>query len=230
MRGFKMKIAGIVGGMGSLATVDFLKKVVKHTKAEKDQDHIRMIVDFNTSVPDRTAAILDDGEDPTLYLVESVKMLEREKADFAVFICNTAYAFLDRVQKQVNIPVLNLPEMTLRKLKSKGIEEIWLTGTRGLLNSRVYQREAEKIGLTLKIPEERLQESLMQIIYTVKAGQIKKASLIWFSDVEPYLDGHVLLGCTELPVAAKSKRLHLIDVNDEWAKIVIEICGAEVNR
>jgi len=90
------KIAGIVGGMGSLSTVDFLKKVVEWTYAEKDQDHIRMIVDFNTSVPDRTTAILYNGEDPTPYLVDSVKRLEKAGADFALFVATRRTPFWKR--------------------------------------------------------------------------------------------------------------------------------------
>jgi len=222
------KVAGIIGGMGSLSTVDFLKKVVEQTKAEKDQEHIRMIVDFNTSVPDRTAALLYNGEDPTPYLVESVKRLENAGADFAVFICNTAHAFLERVREQAKIPVLNLPELALMKLKEDGITEAWLTGTKGLIKSNVYQEAARKVGMVLHIPDAKVQDYLMQVIYSVKAGEIAKAEKIWLDGIEPYLSGNVLLGCTELPVAAKSDRLNLIDLNSVWARITIELCGGIV--
>ncbi len=220
-----MKIAGIVGGMGSLSTVDFLQKVVEHTKAQKDQDHIRMIVDFNTTVPDRTAALLYGGEDPTPYLVESVKKLELAGADFAVFICNTAHAFLEKVREQSNIPVLSLPELAVEKLKKDGVDEAWLTGTKGLIKSGVYQKAAQKAGMILHIPNSKIQDHLMQIIYSVKAGELSRAEKIWYEDVEPALGGNVLLGCTELPVVAKSHRLNVIDLNTVWAQIVIQLCG-----
>lgn len=223
-----MKIAGIVGGMGSLSTVDFLQKVVEHTRAERDQDHIRMIVDFNTAVPDRTTALLYGGEDPTPYLVESVKRLELAGADFAVFICNTAHAFLQKVQEQSNIPVLSLPELAIEKLKKGGINEAWLTGTKGLIKSGVYQQAAQRVGMILHVPNPQLQDYLMQIIYSVKAGEISKAQNLWCEDVEPVLGGNVLLACTELPVIAKSQRLNLIDLNTVWAEIIIERCGGTV--
>ncbi|MGB9820255.1 MAG: aspartate/glutamate racemase family protein [Pseudothermotoga sp.] len=220
-----MKIAGIVGGMGSLSTVDFLQKVVEHTKAEKDQDHIRMIVDFNTSVPDRTTALLYGGEDPTPYLVESVRRLEAAGADFAVFICNTAHAFLEKVRVQSNIPVLSLPELAIERLKKNGIDEAWMTGTKGLIKSGVYQNAAQKAGMVLHIPNSKIQDHLMQIIYSVKASKISKAQKIWHEDVEPFLGGNVLLGCTELPIVAESQRVNVIDLNTVWAEIVIELCG-----
>ncbi|WP_041446430.1 aspartate/glutamate racemase family protein [Pseudothermotoga thermarum] len=225
-----MKVPGIVGGMGSLSTVDFLQKVVSLTKADKDQDHLKMVVDFNTAVPDRTTALLYGGEDPTPYLVDSVNRLAKAGADFAVFICNTAYAFLEKVRKQAVIPVLNLPELTVERLCKKGIKRFWLTGTKGLIKSGVYQVAAEKFNVEILIPTEEVQDNLMTIIYSVKAGNVEKAKKVWEEAVEPKLEGYVLLGCTELPVVARSERLKLIDVNLEWAKIVIELCGKAVKE
>lgn len=222
------KVAGIVGGMGSLSTVDFLKKVVEATYAEKDQDHIRMIVDFNTQVPDRTVALLHNGEDPTPYLVDSVRRLQKAGADFALFVCNTAHAFLEKVQAQVDIPILNLPKLALEKLMEIGIKSAWLTGTKGLIASEVYQRAAEELRFDLKIPDPSVQDSVMNVIYSVKAGKLQQAKQIWLEEVEPHLDGYVLLACTELPVVAYSERLKLIDLNELWARMIVEMCGGRL--
>ncbi|MGI4811711.1 MAG: aspartate racemase, partial [Janthinobacterium lividum] len=35
---------GVLGGMGPLATVDFLEKLVLQTEATRDQDHIPFLV------------------------------------------------------------------------------------------------------------------------------------------------------------------------------------------
>ena len=52
------KTIGILGGMGPLATADLFRKIVTMTKAGCDNDHIRIYIDDNASIPDRTAAIL----------------------------------------------------------------------------------------------------------------------------------------------------------------------------
>ena len=51
------KTIGILGGMGPLATADLFEKITLLTKAETDRDHIRVYIDSNTNIPDRTAAI-----------------------------------------------------------------------------------------------------------------------------------------------------------------------------
>jgi len=78
----KHRVVGVLGGMGPDATVDFMSKVIAATPAEKDQDHVHMIVDHNPKVPNRQAAILDGGEDPGPALADMAVRLESAGADF----------------------------------------------------------------------------------------------------------------------------------------------------
>ena len=48
---------GIIGGMGPEASCYFYENVIAHTKAEKDQEHIDMVLLSHASMPDRTEAI-----------------------------------------------------------------------------------------------------------------------------------------------------------------------------
>ena len=59
-----LKTIGIMGGMGPAATADLMMKIIEMTAADSDQEHIPMIIDNNTRIPDRTAAILSGGADP----------------------------------------------------------------------------------------------------------------------------------------------------------------------
>ena len=78
------KTIGIIGGMGPMATVDLMKKVILATDAREDQDHIPILVDNNTNIPDRTAAILGKGESPLPELMKSAERLTNGGADFLI--------------------------------------------------------------------------------------------------------------------------------------------------
>lgn len=69
---------GVVGGVGPLATVVFMGKVVHLTEAKRDQDHIRMIVEQNPQIPDRTEHLIHGGTDPTIALFATCKKLEAD--------------------------------------------------------------------------------------------------------------------------------------------------------
>ena len=57
------KTLGVIGGMGPAATCDLMEKIISLTRAASDQEHIHMLADVNTAIPDRTAAILHGGPD-----------------------------------------------------------------------------------------------------------------------------------------------------------------------
>jgi len=75
-------IPGVLGGMGPQATVDFMAKLVSRTNAARDQDHIRLIVDHNPTVPNRHEAIAGDRTEVSAALMDMARGLERAGADF----------------------------------------------------------------------------------------------------------------------------------------------------
>ena len=115
------KAIGVIGGMGPLATVDIFRKIVLHTRAQTDQEHLRVLIDNNTAIPDRTEALLHGGGDPAPEMVKSARLLERMGAGLLVIPCNTAHNFYGAVQGAVDIPVLHMLRLTARDLGRMGV-------------------------------------------------------------------------------------------------------------
>ena len=106
------KTIGVIGGMGPAATLDFFGKILEATHAERDQDHLRVLIDNNPRVPDRNAAIAGRGPSPGPQLAESARGLERAGADFLVIACNTAHAFQPDIEAAISIPLLSMIDAT----------------------------------------------------------------------------------------------------------------------
>ena len=109
------KSIGILGGMGPLATADLFTKVVTMTRADSDNDHVRVYIDSNSAIPDRTAAILRGGRDPVEEMTSALRHLEACGADCIIMPCNTAHYFLPRLQLLTDTPILNMLEITARR-------------------------------------------------------------------------------------------------------------------
>lgn len=75
---------GILGGMGPLATVDLFRRIVEMADSPNDQGHPRVLIDSNTNISDRTAAILNGGADPLPEMVRAALLLERGGADVLI--------------------------------------------------------------------------------------------------------------------------------------------------
>ena len=106
------KSIGILGGMGPLATADLFRKIVLMTKAERDSDHIRIYIDDNCFIPDRTGAILRGGESPLPQMRDSLSKLQACGADCIIMPCNTAHYFLPELKKDASVPFISILEAT----------------------------------------------------------------------------------------------------------------------
>jgi len=200
---------GVVGGVGPAATVDFLNKIVKNTKAKKDQEHIKIIVEQNPQIPDRTENLIAGGADPSIALYATCKKLEGSDANMIAIPCNTAHAFVEKIQPYLSIPIVNMLHETIQYIKCNypHLTAIGLLATTGTIKSRVYHDVAEKAGLTIITPDETNQKCVMNSIYSdhgVKAGFVDGECKVELTNAIRYLVDQgaklVILGCTELPL------------------------------
>ena len=211
------KTVGILGGMGPMATCDLMKKVIEFTDASCDQEHIHILVDNNTNIPDRTAAIVGNGADPRPEMIKSAKRLESIGADVIIVPCNTAHFFLDDVASNVNVPFLNMPRETAKTLKEMGIKKVALLATDGTIKSGLYEKELKKEGIETICPDTDQQKLIMSLIYDyVKAGKEyphpeKLIKLV--EDLKSSGAEGVILGCTELPIAFEKIDLPIVAVS-----------------
>ena len=230
------KTIGILGGMGPLATADLFRKIVTMTKAGCDNDHIRIYIDDNASIPDRTAAILSGGKDPTPIMADSLKKLEACGADCIIMPCNTAHYFLPRLQAMTEVPFLSMLEATAKTCaKTFPGKTAAILATKGTLATGLYEEALKAQGVAYLVPDADEQDALMRVIYEgVKADAAPEA---YRADMEGVMQtlaakgaDYFILGCTELPVAADLLGLTqpMIDPTTELAKAAITFCGYEL--
>ena len=229
------KTLGIIGGMGPLATVKLFEMIVLMTRANSDQEHIRILIDNNTSVPDRTIYILNMvGDDPRIELKKSAQNLEKAGADFLVMPCNTAHYFYDEITQEIGIPFINMIEETAIYVKDnyKSIDKIGLLATEGTIKARVYDDIFNKYGIEVLKPSKETQAYVTELIYNIKED-IAQESLDGFykamDDLKSQGVGVFVAGCTEISVAIDLYRLegNIIDAMKILAISAINYAGKE---
>ena len=227
------KTIGIIGGMGPLATADLFEKIVGHTKAACDQEHLHVVIDSNTNIPDRTAALLHGGADPLPELAKSAGRLEKMGADVLIMPCNTAHNYYDGIAAAVSVPVLHMVRLTAQALVERGVKKAGLLATDGTVRTGIYQRSFEGSGVELLTPDEAGQRAVMEMIYQgVKAGDMAFDAQPARQAMERLLAAGaevLILGCTELPLAVKLYGIALpaVDPTLELALEAIRFAGGE---
>lgn len=199
-------VVGVLGGMGPEATVDFMSEVIGLTDAERDQDHVRMIVDHNPQVPDRQAAMRGDPGPVRRTLADMARRLETAGADFLVMPCNTAHAFYADAAAAVSVPFISIIDATVESIREEhpDVSRVGLLATDACLASGVYQRALADAGLELLLPGAEDQRRTMELIFRVKAGDTGDAVRGVMSEIAAALAdegaGAVIAGCTEIPL------------------------------
>jgi len=169
-----MKTIGILGGMGPEATLEFFKTLLVYDKAERDQDHLHIIIENNPGIPDRTAYILGKGADPLPAMLASAERLRVAGAELVGIPCMTAHYFLPKIRKNSPlrfVSALETMELTLRDTY-KEVHTLGILATAGSKAARLYESALPRY--TILWPEEEEQKTLvMEAIYGkegIKAG------------------------------------------------------------
>lgn len=224
------KTVGILGGMGPLATANLFEKIILHTDAQIDQEHLHIVIDNNTSVPDRTKAILHGGENPLPYLKESIGRLVTAGAELILIPCNTSHYFYDDLCAISPIPILNMISLTREEMTAKGIKRAALLATDATVQTGVYQNVFDGSGIELLTPDANGQKEVMRIIYDgVKAGasDFDTAALRCALDAMLAQGCEIfILGCTELPLAFTQYHLDYPVEDPTLALALGAICAA----
>ncbi|MBT8107048.1 MAG: amino acid racemase [Gammaproteobacteria bacterium] len=221
------RTVGVLGGMGPDATVDFMSKVIAATPAEKDQDHLRILVDSNPQVPNRQEAVLRGGEDPGPALAAMAKGLEASGADFLVMPCNTAHAFRDAITAAVDIPLVSIIDVTVDACD--GAAAVGVLATDGCLASKVFQEALAARGLRAVLPGDAEIAELMRLITRIKAGDRGPDVAAGMRKLAEALVARgadaIIAGCTEIPLVLQANALDvaLVSSTDVLAAATVAI-------
>lgn len=226
------KTAGVIGGLGPMATVYFFNMVVNLTDSNSDQEHVDMLISNKATTPDRTDFIIGKSNlNPAPVLHKEALKLQDAGADFLVMTCNTAHYFYDEITKGIDIPFINIVEETVLHAKNRGFKKLCILATTGNIQSELYQSMCKKHGIDFLVPNEQQQEVVMDLIY----GHIKKGitpNIATFNSLiydfkKKQCDG-AILGCTELSILKNDFNLcedFFIDSLEVLARKTIELSG-----
>lgn len=228
----KIDFLGILGGMGPLATADFLRKLAKKTPAEVDQAHIPILLYGDCSTPDRTANLVAGGASPLPKLLDGIRFLNQHCIQAICIPCNSAHAWFDQMQAASQAPLLHIVRASAAQLRRKNpaVSTVGVLSTFGTYRMGLYSRTLQDLGYRVVTPTEAEFETLISpAIAMNKANQWAQAEAYYDRAAQILLDRGaeiIILGCTEIPLGMEQQiRLHpnrFVDSSDALVDAVIE--------
>ena len=228
-----VKRAGILGGLGPMATCYFFNRIITHTDAARDQEHIDICILNHATIPDRTSAILTGEAEAFLKEAkEDCRKLADMGAEYIAIPCNTTHYFYDALAEASPIPILHMVRETIKDVITKypDVQKVGIMATDGTVHANVYGRECAAYGIQAVYPAPLMQTAVMHIIYNeIKQGKV--GSLDIFSQVADSLREQgcqvMILACTELSILKDEYPLpdDIVDAMDVLVRRFVEMSG-----
>jgi aspartate racemase len=200
-------ILGVVGGMGPVASAEFLKTIYEYHHADVEQLAPSVILLSDPSFPDRTDELLAGASDVLLgKLVAALTTLRQAGANRIVICCMTIHHLLPRLPDDLQRCVISLPDVIFDKLAEAGGKHLMIcsSGTRQLKLFEHHRRWGEVKDLILWPDESEQQKIHYEVIYQIKKNRDPREFLPF---LESLLMKHkmesFIAGCSEVHLLAK---------------------------
>lgn len=199
-------LLGVVGGLGPLASTEFVKTIYEHCRSETEQETPRLLLYSDPTFPDRTQSLLNGSSEPLLnQLVDTLTHLQRLGASRYVICCITIHHLLPRVPVELRSRVVSLIDVVFDELAARRMPHLLLCtiGTRELGIFKNHDRARQFADLVVLLDEADQQE-VHRMIYEIKSGEdVRKRISFVESLLVKYDVKSFIAGCTEIHLLAK---------------------------
>ena len=228
------KVIGIMGGMGPEAGADLFLRITAATHAQKDTDHLHIILDSNPKMPSRRDAILHGGESPVPAMIATAQNLVNAGADVIIIGANTAHYFYDDVAAAVGVPFLHIIDEAVKETVRQvpGIRKVGVMATTAAMQAHVYEKSCEKAGIeVMEVPadvQSQMQDAIFHHDFGFKYNGRTEKCVETACAVAQYLIEHgaeaLIMGCTEIPLilGETTFSVPLIDPNEIIAEAAVK--------
>jgi aspartate racemase len=199
-------LLGVVGGLGPLASAEFVKTIYEHCRAKTEQETPRLLLYSDPTFPDRTQSLLNGSAAPLLdQLVNTLTHLQRLGVSRFVICCITIHHLLPRVPDELRSRVVSLLDVVFDELAARRTPHLLLctTGTRQLGIFEQHDRWREFADLFVMLDESD-QQNVHRLIYEIKSGLDVQQRVAVVEDLlVKYHVKSFIAGCTEIHLLTK---------------------------
>jgi aspartate racemase len=205
--GAERPIWGVVGGMGPLASAEFLKTIYecRIQAGVKEQESPIVVLYSDPTFPDRTESFLKNEYEVLLQRLESVLATLDVCTTGIIICCMTIHAILDRVREPLRSKVVSLLDVVFEQILGSNREYL-LICTEGSRKMRLFENHPlwSLARKQIILPGEQDQKQLHQMIFEVKSNLPGERHLEFVGQLlGKYGTASFIAGCTEIHILVK---------------------------
>lgn len=201
-------VLGVLGGMGGLASAEFVKTVYELSGevCRQEQDAPAVLMYSDPAFPDRTAAFLRGETQPILTrLIDALQLLDRMGASHFVICCMTIHYLLPQLPGALRERIISLPDVIFSAVESLKKPHLVISST-GTMKLKLLQQHPrwEHAQNYFVFPSADEQRQMHDLIYEVKLNRNLREACQF---VEKLMKRHnvdsFVAACSEIHLLAK---------------------------
>jgi len=201
----------MIGGAGWPSTLEYYRIINQETNRRLGGLNSAKIVlsSFNYSEID---IFNQKDEHASIYklVLNAALKLKNASIDFLIICSNTMNQYVDAIEKETGLPVVQIADATAEEIKKKGLSKIGLLGTRFTMEMDFYKRRFNQFGIESIVPDKTerdvIHNAIMdELLIEVFKEETKNKFLKIINDLQSSGAEGIVLGCTEIPLLIKQE-------------------------
>ena len=203
----KQDVIGVLGGMGPVASAEFLKTIYTCCRGEREQEFPVVMVYSDPTIPDRTTAFRAGRPDEVLEpLIVAFNRLLGMGATKLMMCCMTSHHLIPQFPAEIQERLISLLDIVFDQLAQTDKRHVLIcsSGTREFQLFEKHERW-ESLKTHVILPNEQEQYRIHHdLIYPIKKNPDTRERLpILESLLSKYKTDSFIVGCSEIHLVAK---------------------------
>lgn len=208
-----MKKIGLLGGVSWVSTLDYYRYINEGINERLGGLNFAECIIYSLNFNDVQRHGWDNWDETFRLIADACRRLKAAGAEAIVLGANTAHAVAERVEADVQLPVIHIATATANEVRRDGLRKVGLLGTKFTMELPFYRDRLRAQGIEALVPPEQAVRDFIQ--HTVKeelgrgiVRQETKAAYIAIANrlIAGGAEG-IVLGCTEIPLLLSQQDL-----------------------
>jgi aspartate racemase len=210
-----MKTIGLVGGTGWISSAEYYKIINEETNRRLGGLEFARCILFSLNYGEIDSFNRQNNKDGIYSLIlDASRKLINAGADCIVLCANTLHQFIEKLEPEINVPVIHIAEATAIEINRKNMKKIGLLGTKQTMEMNFYKSKLNEKNIEVLIPgpEERdfIQKTINnELIKSIFSDESQSRFIEICKDLSGKGAEGIVLGCTEIPLLVKQEDIEI---------------------
>jgi len=228
-----MKTIGLIGGTSWVSSMEYYRQINLRTNQKIGGEDFAKCILYSLNYGE-TEELKRKNDLEGIYniLLSAAKKLLAAGADCFAIGANTLHSFADRLESEIQIPLIHIAAATAIKIKEKGFSTVGLLGTKATMEMSFYKDKLALSGINCLIPGEADRNYIQRVIskeliYNKFNVESRDKFVEIIKDLSNLGAQGVVLGCTEIPLLVKpaNTKIPLFDTLQIHSEALVEFAN-----